>query len=112
MILYFLVFLSAPLILKAQDTNNTDCSAPNLADNTQFCVSDETTDLDYTVAESPVFWVNMGFTIWGLLSFGLILSRFGDFCLLAYLKKNRTCLSIPLFSCVAYLVKSFSFVVF
>lgn len=36
---------------------------------------------DYDVTQSPVFWYNLGFLIWGLISFVLIITVLWNFCI-------------------------------
>lgn len=86
----FLLF-SILSIFKAQNINTADSS-------------NEETNLEYKFLESPVFWVNVGLVIWGLLSLMAIFSRFGNFCLLTYLKYRGKPLNTILFYVVAFLV--------
>jgi hypothetical protein len=87
-----LILLILVPIFQAQETDTTDTS--------------ETANSEYPLLGSPVFWVNMGLAIWGLLSLLFLVSRYGDFCLLAFLKNRGKRLNILLYLVVAFIVSA------
>lgn len=95
-----LMSLSAFYIFQARAKDTIDCT---ISSDDESCLS-EATDSEIALLKSPVFWVNMGFVIWGLLSYLFLVSRFRNFCLVTYLKIRGKRINMLLFLVVAFMV--------
>lgn len=88
--------------LQTGNASDSNCNSPDKI----TCSKLGTANTEYKLYNSPVLWVNLGFVIWGLISFGPISSLLKNFCLLENLENRGKSISTPRFLVTAFLVNT------